>query len=200
MITLKGLNFERSRSWLERAAASRAEDPVSAFISAWISYNHYYSTFALEYAGDFHTWRKAHFKGRFGDKAELLFLVQNQDFIEFLDEYKQLHLQRLSLPIELPVINMLKDSPVPENRTGAHELSALPYDDLFLVIYQIRNNLFHGSKDPTKIVRDLCLCTTAADFMVPLVASLLSSTEGEILNAYKDTGEARERIRRLAEA
>lgn len=202
MITLKGLDFERSRSWLERAADFREEDPVGAFISAWISYNHYYSTFALEYARDFAAWRKAHSNGRHGDKAELLFLVHNQDFIEFLDEHKQQCLQRLSLPIELPIINMLSGSSVPENKTGACELSDLPYNDLFLVIYQIRNNLFHGSKDPTKRNRDRILCTTAAEFMVPLVASLLSSTYGEVLNAYEDAERdaARERVRKIAKA
>ena len=201
MITLKGLDFTRSRNWLERAADSRADDPVGAFIFAWISCNHYYSTFALEYAGDFHAWRKACFNGRSGDRAELLFLAQNQDFIEFLDTFKQLHPQRFSPPIKLPVTNMLSGSSVPANKAGVCELSDLPYDDLFLVIYQIRNSLFHGSKDPTKSVRDLCLCTTAADFMIPLVASLLSSTYGEVLYAYDVAGgEARERIRKIAQA
>lgn len=201
MLTLNGLHFERSRSWLERAAESRANDPVGAFIAAWISYNHYYSTFACEYEHDFHAWRNEHFDRRGGDKAELLFLAHSQDFIEFLDDYKHQCPQRFSLPIKLPVINMLSGSPVPENKTGACELSDLPYNDLFLVIYQIRNNLFHGSKDPTKRDRDLFLCTTAADFMIPLVASLLSSTYGEVLHAYDVAGgQARERIRKIAQA
>jgi len=55
----------------------------------------------------------------------------------------------------LPVLNMLNDSSVPANATGDHELSDLAYEDLFLVIYQVRSNLFHGKKDPMERERDL---------------------------------------------
>lgn len=200
MITLKGLDFTRSRNWLMKGADCQGQDPISAFIFVWISLNHYYSTFALEYDTGFNAWRKEHFNNREGDKAELVFLVRNKEFSEFLDDYKRLCPKRFDLSIKLPVINMLHGTPVPKGVRGPRKLSELTYKELFLVIYQIRNNLFHGSKDLTKNERDLTLCTTAAEFMVPLVASLIDQSNGEVLNAYDNSEkDAREQIRRLAE-
>jgi hypothetical protein len=167
-IELKGLEFTRSRNWLKRADNCRGQDPVSAFISAWISFNHYYSTFAVENANRFRNWSQRHFgKVRRGDKAELLFLVHSHEFSKFFASYRKQYPQRLKSTIELPVIDMLGDKPVPEKIAGAHELSDLTNEDLFRVVYQIRNNLFHGSKDPMKVHRDHALCVTASEFMIP---------------------------------
>jgi len=201
MITLKGLDFTRSRNWLKKADDCREQDPISSFIFAWISFNHYYSTHAFEYSLKFNAWRRERFGNRSGDKAELLFLIHSPDFTEFLGDYKQLHPQRLNTPIELPVYDKHGRSPVPKNVTGVQHLSDLTDEALFVVIYRVRNNLLHGSKDPMRERRDRNLCATVAEFMVPLVASLLDSTGGEVLNAYDGAGEeAREQIRKLAEA
>ena len=202
-IELKGLEFTRSRNWLKRADDCRGQDPVSAFISAWISFNHYYSTFAVENANRFRNWSRHHFGDvRQGDKAELLFLVHSHEFSKFFASYRKQYPQRFKSTIKLPVMNMLlRDKPVPGKITGTHELSDLTKEDLFRVVYQIRNNLFHGSKDPMKVQRDHALCATASEFMIPLVAALLTGTYGEVLNAYDDPGqELRDHIRKLAEA
>jgi len=201
MITLKGLDFTRCRNWLKKADDWSKQDSISSFVFAWISFNHYYSTFAFENIKRFRKWSGQHYDGKQGDKAELLFLVHSREFTEFFADYKQRYPQRLDLSIELPVVDMLRGSDVPKNVRGAHKLSDLTNEDLFMVIYQIRNNLFHGRKDPAKGRRDLTLCNTAAKFMVPLVAALLSRTYGEVRNAYDDSGlDLREQIRKLAEA
>jgi hypothetical protein len=201
MIELKGLAFTRTRNWLKKAHDCGEHDSIGAFISAWISFNHYYSTFAFENINQFRDWTRQNYGGRQGDKAELLFLVHSRGFTEFFADYKQRYPQRLNSAIVLPVTNMLKDSPVPKNVRGECKLSDLRNEDLFEVVYQIRNNLFHGSKDPMKVQRDLALCKTAAEFMVPLVAALLTGTYGEVLNAYDDSEkDLRDQIRKLAEA
>jgi hypothetical protein len=200
-IELKGLNFTRCRNWLKKANDCREQDPVTAFISAWISFNHYYSTFAFENLDRFREWSQRHYDGRQGDKAELLFLVHSQEFTEFLANYRQRYPQRLNFIIELPVIDMFRGSRVPENIEGACKLSDLTDEDVFRVIYQIRNNLFHGSKDPMKVQRDQALCVTTSDFMVPLVASMLTGTYGEVLNVYDNSAqELRDQIRQISEA
>lgn len=200
MITLKGLHYTRSWNWLGKAANYRKEDPISAFICVWISFNHYYSTFALEYEAKFKAWSDKH-SGKRGDKVELLFLIQSPDFTGFFEDYKKRCPQHFDVLIKLPVINMRNDAPVPKNITKAHRLSDLTNEDLFTVIYQIRNNLFHGSKDPDKEARDFTLCSMAAEFMIPLVVALLDSTYGEVLNVYDDSWQdSREQIRKLAEA
>lgn len=200
MITIKGLDFTMSRNWIKRAGYSREDDPIGSFIFAWISFNHYYSTFALENTRQFKDWSRKYFSGRQGDKVELLYLVHSDDFVDALANFESLYPERLSHPIELPIIDVLRGSRVPKNIKGTRRLSDLSNVDLFRVMYQIRNNLFHGSKDPVKSQRDLVLCEFASDFMVPLVAFLLTNTCGEVLNAYDEPGrQLREEVARLVE-
>jgi hypothetical protein len=155
-IMLGGLDFTRCQSWWKRADDCRAEDPVAAFIYAWISFNHYYSTFAFENKEQFQGWcrRQSPKKCRPGDKAQVLFLVDSPEFTKFFDDYKQRYPEHLNFTVELPVINMLTSCPVPKDISGPRKLSELKNNDIFRVVYQIRNNLFHGDKDPGKVQRD----------------------------------------------
>ena len=178
----------------------RKEDPIGSFIFAWISFNHYYSTFACEDATQFKNWSRKYCGGRRGDKAELLYLVHSDDFADTFADFKSRYPERLSPLIELPIVDALGGSRVPKNVKGTQKLSDLSNVDLFEVTYQIRNNLFHGSKDPVKSRRDLVLCETASGFMVPLVAFLLTNTYGEVLNAYDDPEkQLREEVKKLIE-
>lgn len=62
-IVLEGLDFGRVRNWLESAKDKQRDDPVHSFISAWIGFNYYYSTFAHEHRDKFKPWAKTHFRG-----------------------------------------------------------------------------------------------------------------------------------------
>lgn len=177
-IKLKGLQFTRCRNWLIKAEACLEGDPVSAFIFAWISFNHYYSTFAMENKRRFDEWKEQQ-RGSSKEKMEILFLVNSQEFREFFDQHKTHRLQHVTSSIKLPVIDMLYRTRVPNRTERQCRLSDLANEDIFRVIYQIRNNLFHGSKDPTKDDRDCALCVAASEFMIPLVKSLLTVTSGE---------------------
>ncbi len=183
---LKALDFKRCRNWLKRANDIKDDDPVTAFISAWISFNHYYSTFASENDKAFHSWTQTHFNNRQGDKAQWVFLLNSSQFIKLFAEYRAKYPECFEVSIRLPVINMLNGSPVPQGIQGTHELKNLSDEQIFSVIYQIRNNLFHGSKDPIKSERDKHLCTIAGEFMIPFLARLVTNTGGEVMNAYED--------------
>lgn len=191
---LKELSFGRFRSWLKRANESKSDDPIDAFISAWISFNHYYSTF-------FASENRNAFQGQPGDKVQWLFLIRSGQFKEFFADYRTRYPECFEVSIRLPVTNMLNGNPVPEGLQGEYKLKDLTDEQIFLTIYQIRNNLFHGEKDPTKNKRDMYLCTVAGGFLIPFLARLLTSTYGEVIDAYGPDAETlRKYVRELAAA
>ena len=55
---------------------------------------------------------------------------------------------------------------------------------VFEIIYQIRNNLFHGNKDPFRNTRDKNLSQFGSKFMLSFKSVLLSYTYGEELDAF----------------
>ena len=99
-----------------------------------------------------------------GDKAELLYFVQDNGINELLTDLNKEEPFK-SLCINLPVKSVSRNTSVPNEIVQKVELLSLPVPELFLVIYQIRNNLFHGSKDPLKSDRDNELCECAALFL-----------------------------------
>jgi len=115
MIKLKGRYFTRSRNWLKKADDRRKQESIGSFIFAWIGFNYYYSKVAFENINQFRDWSRQHHGGRQGDKAEVLFLVHSREFIEFFADCKQRYSQRLNVPIEMPIIDMLRGSHVKGN-------------------------------------------------------------------------------------
>jgi HEAT repeat protein len=172
MLKLKGLDFTRSRNWLRKAENYLGDDPVVAFLFGWFDFNHYYSTFAVENKEDLKQYGS-------GDKIELLFLVSRGEFQEFFEDYRKSYPQRFNVTIELPVVDILHGTPVPDGNAKTCKLSDLSNEKLFRVIYQIRNNLFHGNKDPDRVTRDQTLCGIAGNFMIPFLDALLNATYGE---------------------
>lgn len=86
--------------------------------------------------------------------------------------------------MDLPVTDMLnEDKKVPKGKKGTIKLESLNEDEIFQVIYQIRNNLFHGSKNPEKNSRDKELAEAACEFMIPFLIDLIENTYGEVKNA-----------------
>lgn len=194
--TLKELNFARSRRWLIDAQDRRTTDPVYSFMATWISFNHFYGTYAASNVKEFEAWSNQNASGSRGDKAQWRFLVHTKGFTHFFDEFKAINPKLFDLQIQLPVFDVLTGKAVPDGLKGAHKCADLRTEQMLEAIYQIRNNLFHGNKDPFSAERDESLSTFARDFLLPFVSSLVSATGGEVLDAYDD--KQREDIAKVA--
>lgn len=188
--TLKDLNFARTRRWIIDAKSKQDTDPVYSFIATWIGFNHFYGTFASTNSKDFQDWSKRNMSGSPGDKAQLIYLVQSKEFIEFFKVFKSEQQKLFTIEIRLPVINLLSEQGVPDGIAGKYKLSDLQADQIFQVVYQIRNNLFHGDKDPFRDERDRDLSEFGSEFMLLLTSSLLSRTYGEVLDAFDNQQQA----------
>lgn len=184
--TLKELNFSRSRRWIIDAKSKQGVDPVYSFIALWISFNHFYGTYASSNRTDFLEWTKNNMGGNTGDKAQLLYLIARQEFVDFFAVFKTEQKDLFEIEIELPVINLLNEQGVPDNTKGKYRLEDLQIKQIFLIIYQIRNNLFHGNKDPFTNERDKRLSLFGSRFMLLFLSALLSHTYGEVLDAFDD--------------
>ncbi len=196
--TLKELNFARIRQWIIDAKAKQDTDSVYSFIAAWIGFNHFYGTFASTQKKNFLTWLNGRHSG---DRAQLMYLIQTKEFVEFFDVFKSKHQKLFSIEITLPVINPLKEQGVPDNLKGNYKLSDLPINQIFEVIYQIRNNLFHGDKDPFRDERDKELSQFGSEFMLLLTSNLLLRTYGEEEDAFdKQQQEEIEIVKKITKA
>ena len=152
-------------------------DPVSNFISSWIAFNHIYSTNASHPNGQFQHWSrevgiKRNGSPLKGDKAELEFFALSQECDPILNAI-QADIENTLPHISLPIRNILYRRYVPDDTKRSISLFELSTLDIFFTIYQIRNNLFHGSKDPKKSERDLELCIIAAQFMKSFNSKIL---------------------------
>ncbi len=183
-LKLKELDFSKTRNWIGRAENEQENDPIYSFISAWIGFNYYYSTFAKAYNMDFISWIETNRK-RKGDKSQWLFLINHEEFNKFFDNFKKRHPDVFKEKISLPIENMLNGMKVPDGLSGEFELNDLKVVQIFSTIYQIRNNLFHGDKDPDKDKRDMQLSILASKFMVSFLNELIDNTYGEVKNIHK---------------
>ena len=184
--TLKELNFSRSRHWILDAKSRQSADPVYSFIASWISFNHFYGTYASSNRADFLDWTKKNMKGSSGDKAQLLYIIAKKEFVDSFGVFKTEQKKLFEIEVELPVINLLDGQGVPDVIEGKYKLADLQTKQIFLIVYQIRNNLFHGNKDPSWNTRDKRLSQVGSQFMLLFLSSLLSHTYGEVRDAYND--------------
>ena len=180
--TLKDLNFSRSRRWIINAKDKQGSDPAYSFIAAWISFNHFYGTFASSNRAGFLAWSK----NNSGDKAQLTYLITRKEFADFFSMFKAEQKELFEIEVNLPVINLLNGQGIPDGIKGKYKLADLQVEQIFQVIYQIRNNLFHGNKDPFANERDKVLSQFGSHFMLLLLSTLLTHTYGEVLDAFDD--------------
>ncbi|EJG1508045.1 hypothetical protein NDJ15_16340 [Vibrio parahaemolyticus] len=162
------INVERLKNWNLRANVEYEKEPVVSFISSWISLNHLYATHANVLKDEFIQWAKQESeqtgKGpRRGDKAELEFFATSTQTCELLSSLKS---EKKSYEVTLPIRGVLYGNSVPDETERTINILDLESVELFLVVYQVRNNLFHGSKDPLKSKRDETLCKTLAQFLL----------------------------------
>ena len=180
-IELKGLDFKKMRNWIKSAKDKQRNDHVFSFISAWIGFNYYYSTFANEHKKEFISWADKNFSGYRGNKSQWSFLINHYSFKAFFNSFRESNEAIFKSEIRLPVENMIGNDPVPKDFKGIYKLKDLDDEQIFSVVYQIRNNLFHGEKDPEKDKRDKKLSIFASDFMMPFLIDLIENTNGEVI-------------------
>lgn len=183
---LKELNFSRCRNWLLDGARRQTEDPVYSFIATWISFNHFYTTYAYSNLDKFRSWSNEKSDGNLMDKAQWNYLIDSKEFVQFFKEFEDRQKILFEIKVGLPIKNILFEKNIPEGYSGECKLSDLGISPLIQAIYQIRNNLFHGIKDPFQDKRDRRLSQIGCKFMLPLVCDLLIVTEGEVLDALDD--------------
>jgi len=194
--TLKELNFSRIRQWLFDAKNKQDIDPVYSFIATWISFNHFYATFSSTNRKGFSEWLN---RPRSGDRAQLMYLIQTKEFVEFFNTFKSEQPILFSVEIKLPVIDLLNKKDIPDGVKGKYILNNLPINQIFEVIYQIRNNLFHGNKDPFRDIRDKELSQFGSEFMLLFISNLLLRTYGEEEDIFdKQHQEDIEIVKRIA--
>lgn len=139
----------KAREWLDRGR--QTTDPLDAFTYFWRAFNNLYSTVG---------------QGQERDKIKL-FLSQQLSEAQAM-EILQSNTDGVSYLLSQPVIDMRgtgKNTMPNIQAFGVAVDSLVKLQELFMVIYQVRCNLEHGKKSPSKD-RDIKLCESSA----PLVA------------------------------
>jgi hypothetical protein len=173
-IKLKDLDLDKMERWVKSARDIRGHDDVFSFICAWIAFNYYYGIVTTE--------NNKRIRRKFGigedefipDWLQIQYLLNDTVFPKIVSEFQMQNEKELAIIIELPITNV--SSPTkkdhPPSRTTDTPLIDLTPAELIDAIYAIRNNLFHGGKDPRWVPRDMRLCEQANTFLVPFVEYL----------------------------
>ncbi|MEZ9568509.1 hypothetical protein AB4242_06450 [Vibrio splendidus] len=153
-------DVERINNWHLRAKVDLdSNEPAMSFISSWIALNHIYGVYANH--PDSTIGKKP------GDKQQVIYFSKSEEAHGLLEEVKaKEHIS--SLLVNLLVKSVLTGTKVPNCDAVKCKLIDIECLDLFLIIYQVRNNLFHGSKDPLKSKRDEELCKCFSVFLLEL--------------------------------
>lgn len=148
----------RVENWHSRARADIESNAFAmSFISSWIAFNHIYGVYASH--------PDSTIDSKPGDKKQVIYFSNSTEAIELLNEVKKSQ-DILNLSIQLPVKSVLTGVCVPNCEQKNIKLVDMECPELFAVIYQVRNNLFHGSKDPSASERDEELCKCLAKFLL----------------------------------
>lgn len=142
----------KAREWIERGKNS--DDPIDAFTNYWLAFN---SLFFDEVNGDERAKIKAYLRKNSSEITAAKLLASHPTQIDYL--------------LSQPVIDMRgngKDtgSNVEAFNTAADSLTKL--EELFMIIYQVRCNLMHGQKSPSR-ERDITLCQSALCILTDVV-------------------------------
>ena len=142
----------KSKEWLERALNS--QDPINLFTDSWRGFNNiYYQNTRDSELNKIHNF--------------LTRSVSEEVASEMIDN----HTKEITYLISQPVIDMRgngRDTTPSIEKYGISDSSTEKLKALFTIIYQIRCNLEHGQKSPSR-ERDIELCNSAW----PLVAEIV---------------------------
>jgi hypothetical protein len=175
LLTATHLDAKRFKDWLDMAAERQKNDQIFSFIAAWIAFNFYYASYSSNnHYLEFEKWRDQNGKD-FGDRSQWLFLINHDEFAKKFSPIFRKH-KVLQETIDLPIYKMITKGAVPSNtKPRPYKWQELSDEDIFEVLYQVRNNLFHGEKhidDP----RDRKILEAACNFMIPFLSALISAT------------------------
>lgn len=170
---------DNAYAWYEYALKT-GDDSVARFMMHWIAFNFKYSDYCEYIDGKRNSERdqiEQLCKDRYDDLKQCK-LFYNPDAMRKLLEYPVLRKRRRprgSLEPKLPVDRQLKpQNMMPEELWGevclGHGLKRIQC--ILITLYQVRCNLFHGSKDPN-YPRDRELIEASAALMQACMEALL---------------------------
>lgn len=142
----------KAREWLDRG--KKITDPIDSFSSYWCGFNNLFAS-----AG--------HGKERDLIKSYLGTSITPEQALEILDT----NATNVDYLLSQPVIDMRgngKDTSTNIQAFNATVDAKAKLFEIFMVIYQVRCNLVHGQKSPSRD-RDIRLCACAA----PLISCVL---------------------------
>ena len=150
----------KAREWLERGQSS--EDPIEKLTNMWRGFNNLYHVDTA---------------GPEIDKINQ-YLINNISE-EFARDLIDNHAEETEYLLSEPVIDMRgngRDTSLSIEEYRQTEISEMKLRALFKIIYQIRCNLEHGQKSPTR-ERDIELCKAAWPFLAETVADSIDRSE-----------------------
>jgi len=140
----------KALEWLKRGAAS--SDPFDRFANCWRGFNNL-------------------FAGRAQERDLISSFLRTRVDERFAERLLHAHRRDSEVLLSLPVIDMRgsgKDTSEYMREFGDARASKDKLVALFMVIYQVRCNLDHGQKSPSR-ERDAALCEAAYPFVAAVV-------------------------------
>lgn len=134
----------KAQEWLQRSR--KAEDPIDGFSNAWRAFNNLY-----------YQVNGPH------ERAKILHYLEESVNEELAAELLAQHEGQVSYLVGEPVIDMRGNGRNTANHIQAFQVvdtSLGKLKELFMIIYQVRCNLEHGQKSPSRD-RDVELCRSA---------------------------------------
>ena len=178
----KGLDKNLMETWIGEAHARwKNKDTVFSLMASWIAFNCYFGSYCEE-----NNWvgfkRSCDNSGRDLDasRSRLDFLIEQEDFKSFFKSFSQEKVFEES--IRLPIVRQDPDGKIRKKvpsdlEAGTYQWKNLTHRQTFDVLYQIRNNLFHGQKDHAHTGRDHEVIEAACSFMIPFLTKLITATQ-----------------------
>ena len=134
----------KAQEWLQRSR--EAEDPIDGFSNAWRAFNNLYYPV----------------NGR-QERVKILHYLEESVNEELATELLAEHEGQVSYLLGEPVIDMRGNGRDTANHIQAFQAGDTSLDklkEIFMIIYQVRCNLEHGQKSPSRD-RDVELCRSA---------------------------------------
>jgi len=142
----------KAEEWFKRG--HEANNPLDAFNHFWVAFNNLYSS----QNGRFEPQKiKNYLSSHVSEDVALELLERHSDKIDFL--------------ISQPVKHIPENGQDTQGHVDAYTGSENPIDKLksiFMIIYQIRCNLIHGQKSPSR-ERDVELCNNSCGILSAVI-------------------------------
>lgn len=146
----------KAQEWLDRGRTT--PDPIDAFSNYYKGLNNLFSSIT---------------SGPERDKIQNL--IQNKISEKNATEILNTHSKNVDILISIPVIDMRgngKDTSEYITSYNSEKDDIAKLKNIFMIIYQIRCNLEHGQKSPSR-ERDISLCQNALPFLNSVITACL---------------------------